>query len=431
MKSFQELALRPELASALMKGNFTTPTPIQAQAIPLALNGHDILGLAQTGTGKTLAFGVPTIEATLKIQGKPAPKTTKALILAPTRELVNQITHTLKSLTERMKIRVNTVVGGASVHKQLQILSRGTDILVATPGRLIDLLERDGIDLSKTNYLVLDEADQMLDIGFIHALRKIVPYLSNKRQTQLFSATMSKQMEQLSSAYLQNPRKVQVNPPGAAAEKIEQTIRFVEKANKPTMLREVLTLHQNVQTLVFARTKHGAEKLKNGLVADGYAATSIHGNKSQGQRDRAIKQFRSGDMTILVATDVAARGIDIPSVGLVVNYELPNVPENYVHRIGRTARAGRSGYAVTLCASDETKQLRDVEKLIKTSIKAIGDVREHTKPNTNETKGIKTPHKKRRKNRGKPKFEKGGKTAPHHSQFARKSRPKKRQAAAA
>ena len=307
----------------------------------------------------------------------------------------------------------------------------GTDILVATPGRLIDLLERDGIDLSKTNYLVLDEADQMLDIGFIHALRKIVPYLSNKRQTQLFSATMSKQMEQLSSAYLQNPRKVQVNPPGAAAEKIEQTIRFVEKANKPTMLRDVLTLHQNVQTLVFARTKHGAEKLKNGLVADGYAATSIHGNKSQGQRDRAIKQFRSGDMAILVATDVAARGIDIPSVGLVVNYELPNVPENYVHRIGRTARAGRSGYAVTLCASDETKQLRDVEKLIKTSIKAIGDVPEHTKSRTNETTGKKPPHKKSRKNRSKPKFEKGGKTAPHHSQFARKSRPKKRQAAAA
>lgn len=426
MKSFQELALQPELANALVNGGYKVPTPIQTQAIPLALEGHDILGLAQTGTGKTLAFGVPIIETVLQARGKPAPKTTKALILAPTRELVNQIAQTLKTLTERTKIRVTTVVGGASIRKQLQILSRGTDILVATPGRLIDLLERGGIDLSNTGHLVLDEADQMLDIGFIHALRKIVPYLSSERQTQLFSATMSKQMEQLSRAYLTNPRKVQISPPGLTADQIEQCVRFVEKPGKPEMLRDVLQAHQNVATLVFARTKHGAEKLKNALVADGYAATSVHGNKSQGQRDRAIKQFRAGEMDILVATDVAARGIDIPSVGLVVNYELPNVPENYVHRIGRTARAGRSGVAVTLCAMDEIKHLKDIEKLIKSRINVVGD--DPRKDAPENTKQPAAPKAKRRRRRGKPKAHTSGK--PSKPNASRRRKPTARKAAA-
>ncbi|MEO0487171.1 MAG: DEAD/DEAH box helicase [Pseudomonadota bacterium] len=434
MKNFEELALTPELASAVTAGGFTVPTPIQAQAIPLALQGHDIMGLAQTGTGKTLAFGLPMLNAILQNPGRPAPKTSKALILAPTRELVNQISQTLGALTQKTKVRVTTVVGGASIGKQLQVLSRGTDILVATPGRLIDLLERGGVDLGQTRHLVLDEADQMLDIGFIHALRKIVPYLSKTRQTQLFSATMSKQMEELSRAYLTNPQKVQVSPPNLAADKITQSVQFVEKPNKPAALRELLGKHPNTTTLVFARTKHGAEKLKKGLVADGFAATSVHGNKSQGQRDRAIKQFRGGEMQILVATDVAARGIDIPTVGLVVNYELPNVPENYVHRIGRTARAGRSGIAVTFCSADEAKQLRDIEKLIKAPITVDGDTPDHMLSKRQDTPKPNGTKPKRRRQRGKPKGSQPGKPAnangTGNGNGTRKRKPRPRRTAA-
>lgn len=424
MQSFDELALTPELAAALVEGGFTTPTPIQAQAIPIALAGRDILGLAQTGTGKTLAFGVPILQAIFETPGRPERKTAKALILAPTRELVNQIAQTLKALTGQTNTRVTTVVGGASIGKQLNLLSKGTDILVATPGRLIDLLERGGVDLGQTRHLVLDEADQMLDIGFIHALRQIVPYLSDTRQTQLFSATMSKQMEQLSQAYLTDPHKVQVTPPNLTADKIAQSVRFVEKPQKPAMLRDVLADHPGVATLVFARTKHGAERLKKGLVEDGFAATSVHGNKTQGQRDRAIRQFRAGEMQILVATDVAARGIDIPTVGLVVNYELPNVPENYVHRIGRTARAGRSGVAVTLCARDEGKSLRAIEKLIKTRIEVVGETPGQVADEAG-TQPSKSTKPKRRRPRGKFKGPQGGKPANGQKPRSRKPRPNK------
>ncbi len=393
MQNFQDLALDPTLISALRMEGFSTLTPIQAKAIPLALDGDDILGLAQTGTGKTLAFGLPIIQAALLHLGTPAPKTVKALILAPTRELVKQIASTLSILTRKTKLRVNAVVGGASVGKQLNLLSAGTDILVATPGRLIDLLERGGIELSTTHHLVLDEADQMLDIGFIHALRRIIPYLSENRQTMLFSATMSKQMEGLSKTYLTNPKRIQVSPPNVTADHVKQSVQFVEKTKKPFQLFKILENHKSTATLIFSRTKHGAEKLKNILVGDGYKATSVHGNKTQGQRERAIKAFSRGQMDILVATDVAARGIDIPNVGLVINYDLPNVAENYVHRIGRTARAGRSGKAISFCASDERKYLKDIEKLIKIRIELIGDIpqtaTENTKSSPQHKKGVK------------------------------------------
>ncbi|MBN9887447.1 DEAD/DEAH box helicase [Salipiger abyssi] len=368
MFDFDMLGLSPALNDALNRNGFKEPTPIQNQAIPLALEGHDVLGLAQTGTGKTLAFGLPLIDRLLQSPGKPAPKTVKALILAPTRELVNQIAESLKQLTDGTRIRVSTVVGGQSINRQINFLSRGTDILVATPGRLIDLMERRAVDLSSASYLVLDEADQMLDLGFIHALRKIAPALGTPRQTMLFSATMPKQMEELSAAYLNNPRKVQVSPPGKAADKITQSVHFLEKPAKPRKLREILSMDTDALTLVFARTKHGAEKLMKGLVADGFNAASIHGNKSQGQRDRAIKAFREGTINVLVATDVAARGIDIPGVAYVVNYDLPEVPDNYVHRIGRTARAGREGEAIALCAPDEADLLRQIQRLMKIDI---------------------------------------------------------------
>ncbi len=362
------LGLAPKLLTALKGAGLTQPTPIQNQAIPLALEGHDILGLAQTGTGKTLAFGLPLIDHLLAEPGKPLPKTAKALILAPTRELVNQIAESLRVLTAGTKLRVATVVGGQSIGKQIAMLFRGTDILVATPGRLIDLMDRGAVDLSTVRHLVLDEADQMLDLGFIHALRKIAPRLGSPRQTMLFSATMPKQMEELSQAYLTNPRRVQVAPPGKAADKITQSVHFLDKGAKPAKLREILSRDPAALTLVFARTKHGAEKLMKGLVADGFNAASIHGNKSQGQRDRAIKAFRAGEVTTLVATDVAARGIDIPGVAYVVNFDLPEVADNYVHRIGRTARAGREGEAIAFCAPEEAGLLRDIQKLMKIEV---------------------------------------------------------------
>ena len=362
------LGLAPTLLSALKRAGFTEPTPIQNQAIPLALEGHDILGLAQTGTGKTLAFGLPLIDHLLAQPGKPEPKSVKALVLAPTRELANQIADSLRALTEGTKLRVCTVVGGQSIGKQIALLARGTDILVATPGRLIDLMDRGAVTLGAVRHLVLDEADQMLDLGFIHALRKIAPRLGTPRQTMLFSATMPKQMEEISRAYLTDPRRVQVAPPGKAADKITQSVHFLPKAAKPARLREILSRDLDALTLVFARTKHGAEKLMKDLVADGYNAASIHGNKSQGQRDRAIKAFRDGTVTTLVATDVAARGIDIPGVAYVINYDLPEVPDNYVHRIGRTARAGREGEAIAFCAPEEAELLHEIQKVMKAEV---------------------------------------------------------------
>ncbi|MEL6476360.1 MAG: DEAD/DEAH box helicase [Pseudomonadota bacterium] len=368
MSDFSMLGLDQALNAALSANGLTEPTPIQSRAIPLALEGHDVLGLAQTGTGKTLAFGLPLIDHLLAQPGKPAPKTVKALVLAPTRELTNQIADSLRDLTKKTKLRVTTVVGGQSIGRQIGVLARGTDILVATPGRLIDLMERKAVDLGQVRHLVLDEADQMLDLGFIHALRKIAPALGTPRQTMLFSATMPKQMEELSRAYLTNPHRIQVAPPGQAADKIAQSIHFLEKGAKPAKLREVLLRDPDGLTLVFSRTKHGAEKLMKGLVADGFKAASIHGNKSQGQRDRAIKEVRAGTVKVLVATDVAARGIDLPGVACVVNYDLPEVPENYVHRIGRTARAGREGEAIAFCAPEEAGLFRQIEKLMKIEI---------------------------------------------------------------
>ncbi|TRD18958.1 DEAD/DEAH box helicase [Palleronia caenipelagi] len=368
MFDFDMLGLAPELQRAVKEAGFTEPTPIQNQAIPPALEGRDVMGLAQTGTGKTLAFGLPLIDHLLAEPGKPDPKTAKALILAPTRELVNQIADSLRTLTNGTKLRVATVVGGQSINRQITFLARGTDILVATPGRLIDLMDRRAVSLAEVRHLVLDEADQMLDLGFIHALRRIAPHLGTPRQTMLFSATMPKQMEEISRTYLTDPLRIQVSPPGKAADKITQSVHFLPKADKPAKLREILSRDMDALTLVFSRTKHGAEKLMKGLVADGFNAASIHGNKSQGQRDRAIKAFREGTINVLVATDVAARGIDIPGVAYVINYDLPDVPDNYVHRIGRTARAGREGEAIAFCAPDESDLLRQIQKVMKMEV---------------------------------------------------------------
>ena len=368
--TFETFGLKARMLSRLAAMGLATPTPIQQKAIPLALEGRDVMGIAQTGTGKTAAFGIPLVVALSRQQGRPEPRSVRGLILAPTRELAAQIVQTLEGLTADLRIAL--VVGGRSVNVQAQALARGTDILVATPGRLIDLIDRRAVDLSRTRFLVLDEADQMLDIGFIHALRRIAPLLGRDRQTMMFSATMPKSMEELSRAYLTDPVRVEAAPPGKVADKVTHCVHFVAKEAKQALLVELLGMHAGSRAIVFARTKHGAERLSKQLAAAGFEAASIHGNKSQGQRDRALAGFRDGSVQVLVATDVAARGIDIPGVGYVYNHDLPNVPENYVHRIGRTARAGLDGRAIAFCAADEMDDLKAIEKLLGARIEVAG-----------------------------------------------------------
>lgn len=372
MTGFADLGLSPKLLKALEKTALKQPTPIQAESIPHIMQGRDLMGLAQTGTGKTAAFGLPLLHRLLDIGHPPGPKNVRALILAPTRELTTQIKDNLEQFTKGTAVKVTMVVGGASLFKQAQALSRGTDVLVATPGRLIDLLERGDVSLEKCGYLVLDEADHMLDMGFIHSLWKIAKHIPLKRQTLLFSATMPKDIEEIADTYLRNPVRVQVAPPGKPVERILQGVHFIPNGDKAKLLEEYLKKHPGEQALVFGRTKHGSEKLAKLLAAWGFKVGSIHGNKSQNQRDRTLTEFRAGELDVLVATDVAARGIDIPSVRHVYNYDLPNVPENYVHRIGRTARAGKEGTAVAFCAPAEMGELQAIEKLMKKPIPVIG-----------------------------------------------------------
>lgn len=372
LNQFEALGLSPLVLKSIAPLGFDQPTPIQQKAIPVVLEGRDVMGLAQTGTGKTAAFGLPLVEHLLATRGKPAPKTARSLVLAPTRELANQIAENLKLFTAGTPLRVERVVGGVPIHRQIRNLGRGADILVATPGRLLDLVERNAVILDTATFLVLDEADQMLDLGFIHSLRKIAKLLGAERQTMLFSATMPRQIEELSRAYLTDPVRIETAPSGRAADKVNQSVHFVEKSAKAALLKKYLEERPGDLSLVFSRTKHGAEKLKKQLVAAGLLAASIHGNKGQSQRERAIKAFKSGKTRILVATDVAARGIDIPGVSHVYNFDLPEVPENYVHRIGRTARAGAEGQAIAFCSSEEIGLLRAVEKLMRLNITVGG-----------------------------------------------------------
>ncbi|WP_370634915.1 DEAD/DEAH box helicase [Cognatishimia sp. MH4019] len=415
MTEFTLFGLDAQLMKNIAKAGYDTATPIQAKAIPLVLDGHDVMGLAQTGTGKTAAFGLPMVHRLLEHREKPHPKSVRALILAPTRELVNQICDNLKVFVAGTPLKVNYVVGGQSINRQTQQLARGTDILVATPGRLIDLLERKAVYLNSATSLVLDEADQMLDLGFIHALRQIAPLLGTPRQTMLFSATMPKQMEELSAAYLTNPRRVQVSPPGKAADKITQELHYVQQAGKPEKLKECLRAAPGGQAIVFSRTKHGAEKLMKSLVADGFKAVSVHGNKSQGQRDRAIRAFKAMEANILVATDVAARGIDIPSVTHVYNYDLPDVAENYVHRIGRTARAGKDGKAIAFVGGPEIGLLRDIQKVMKMTIPVASGI----EPAEEDRPGRKQQQQKSRRRFGGNKNAGGGRPQGERKQGGR------------
>ena len=368
--SFSDLGLPEHVLRSLTKMGLTEPTPIQREAIPPALGGKDVMGLAQTGTGKTIAFGVPLVSKLLS-RGKNGvvpvePRGTAALVLAPTRELANQIAEQLRILAEGSPVRTMVVVGGQNIQTQTNKLARGTHILVATPGRLIDLMDRGALTTRNTKFLVLDEADMMMDMGFAPSLKKIVRNISPKRQSMLFSATMNKDMAEMAKIYLRNPKRVEVAGAGKTADKIKQELHYVSKQDKMTKLLALINRHGDPaeRTVVFGRTKHGMEKLSKRLIHHGIKAGSIHGNKSQAQRDRAIRDFKSGAMTVLVATDVAARGLDIPDVKHVYNYELPNQPESYVHRIGRTARAGNEGAAIAFCSMEEMDDLAAIQKVV-------------------------------------------------------------------
>ena len=359
------MSLPDALRRRVAEMGLTTPTPIQAQAIPHAMNGRDVMGLAQTGTGKTGAFGIPLIARLIEENKRADPKTARGLVLAPTRELAGQIATVLRGLTD-MKVQI--VVGGVSINPQIQRLSKGVDILVATPGRLLDLVDRRAVRLDQTGFLVLDEADQMLDLGFVHDLRKIAAMMGDDRQTMLFSATMPKQMAEIAGSYLNSPIRIEVSPPGKAADKVTQAIHFIAKSEKTALLIELMGAHKDERALVFTRTKHGADRLARAVEKKGFTVAAIHGDKRQGQRDRALAAFKASEVKVMVATDVAARGLDIPDVKHVYNFDLPNVPEAYVHRIGRTARAGKDGAAIAFCAPDEMDQLKDIQKVLKAVI---------------------------------------------------------------
>ncbi|MEK9210576.1 DEAD/DEAH box helicase [Sphingomonas sp. 2378] len=368
---FSELGLAEPLVRALEAKGYSEPTPIQRDSIPTLLEGRDLLGIAQTGTGKTAAFVLPSIQRLVEANKRVLPTHCRMLVLAPTRELASQIAENAKGYAKFSKLAVATVFGGTSLNKNRQDLSRGVDILVATPGRLIDLVEQGFLNLSMIEILVLDEADQMLDLGFIHALRRIVKMIPRKRQTLFFSATMPAAIRDLADKFLDNPATVSVTPVSTTAERVEQSVTFVTQAEKQALLTILLADPAIELALVFTRTKHGADRVVKLLAGNGIAANAIHGNKSQGQRERALGEFRSGQTRVLVATDIAARGIDIPGVSHVFNFELPNVAEQYVHRIGRTARAGRSGLAIAFCAEDERPYLKDIEKLTRQKINVV------------------------------------------------------------
>lgn len=367
MTKFTDLGLSQPVLQALDMKGYDTPTPIQAQAIPPVLEGRDLMGIAQTGTGKTAAFMLPSIDNLREADHQTPFKSCRMLVLAPTRELAGQIAQSAKDYGAMAGLKVQSIVGGTSVNKDRNKLHRGTDILVATPGRLLDLIDQKAFNLDKVEILVLDEADQMLDLGFIHALRRISQLVPEDRQTLFFSATMPKQIQELVGKYCRNPAKVSVTPESTTAERIDQYLFMVQQDEKQTLLEMILKERHEVpgkfeRVLIFARTKHGCDRIVKKLGQAGVPANAIHGNKSQPQRERALDEFKRAKTPILVATDVAARGIDIPGVSHVVNYELPNVPEQYVHRIGRTARAGRDGVAIAFCAEDERDYLKDIRK---------------------------------------------------------------------
>lgn len=361
--TFNDLEIIEPILKALNDKGYSTPTPIQQQAIPVALAGRDILGLAQTGTGKTAAFSIPIIQQLCAERGNAKRPLIRALIITPTRELAIQISECIDDYAKNTNIRHCVIFGGVKQNSQVEALRRGVDILVATPGRLLDLIGQGIIKLNSVKHFVLDEADRMLDMGFIHDIKKLLPLLPKHKQTLFFSATMPPTIASLSRSILHNPEKVEVAPVSSVVDTIKQAVYFVEKQDKKDLLINLLKEDKTPAVLVFSRTKHGADKIARFLTKAGIGSEAIHGNKSQNARQRALTNFKTNQTRVLIATDIAARGIDIDQLELVINYDLPDVPETYVHRIGRTGRAGHSGTALTFCSNDERSMLRDVQKL--------------------------------------------------------------------
>jgi ATP-dependent RNA helicase RhlE len=366
--TFESLGLLTSLVKAVHAKGYTEPTPIQSQVIPTVLKGEDVMACAQTGTGKTAGFTLPLLQL-LSTRGAAGPRQTFALVLTPTRELAAQVHQSIVDYGKFSQLRSAVIFGGVNLNPQIQKLSKGVEILVATPGRLLDLYQQKAISFNQIEILVLDEADRMLDLGFIHDIKKILALLPKNRQNLLFSATFSEDIRRLAKGLLNHPVEISVTPPNTTVEVIEQITYAIEQPHKAQLLSHLIREANWQQALVFTRTKHGANKLVKLLAIDGINAAAIHGNKSQNQRTKALADFKSGEVKILVATDIAARGIDIDQLPQVVNFDLPNVPEDYVHRIGRTGRAGATGHAISFVSSEESKQLRDIERLIKQTIK--------------------------------------------------------------
>ncbi len=430
MTAFAELGLNAKLVKNISAKGYDSPSPIQAKAIPLVLSGCDLMAAAQTGTGKTAAFTLPALQM-LKNAGRPGPKDVSCLILTPTRELAAQIADNVRTYGAGIKLHSQMVCGGVNIRPQIRNLARGTDILVATPGRLLDLLGQGAVRLDHVKMWVLDEADRMLDMGFIPAMRQIHAELPKERQTLMFSATFSRDIEKLAGEFLHQPKKIQVTPANTTVSRIDQTVYPVDKTRKTELLTHLVSSEQWGQVLVFSRTKYGADKLSRNLSKAGITSDSIHGDKKQGARTRSLKQFKDGRLQVLVATDIAARGIDIQQLPRVVNFDLPHVAEDYVHRIGRTGRAGEAGIALSLVSADEVAQLQKIEKLIKKSLpreEVEGFEPEHRLPTKEVKSSGKRPPRKakakpgaRKQRDGQGKNRQGGPSAKRQGQAANRS----------
>lgn len=404
--SFSEFGLAEPIVRALAADNYETPTPIQRDAIPVSLAGRDLIGIAQTGTGKTAAFALPILQRLVQEPRTVEKKSCRVLVLSPTRELSSQILDSFRAYGRHLRLTSALAIGGVTMGRQVRALMNGVDVLVATPGRLLDLVRGNALRLNGIEVLVLDEADRMLDMGFIHDIRKIVAKLPANRQTLLFSATMPREIAELAGEMLRDPARVSVTPVSSTAERIAQRVVHTDRAAKPALLVEVLRKEPIERALVFTRTKHGADKVVKGLASAGITAEAIHGNKSQNQRERVMGNFRSGRVRILVATDIAARGIDVDGISHVVNYDLPNEPESYVHRIGRTARAGAEGIAISFCDAEEAPYLRGIEKVIRMAIPATGEPPRPAQRNGHSPRGARPDagggNRLQEKNRSRP-----------------------------
>ncbi|MSP31511.1 MAG: DEAD/DEAH box helicase [Pseudolabrys sp.] len=425
MTSFNDFGLVEPITRALVDEKYVTPTPIQTQTIPIVLQGRDVIGIAQTGTGKTAAFALPILHHLHTKRLRPEKKSCRVLVLSPTRELSGQISDSFRAYGRHMRpLAVALAIGGVPINRQIRSLAHGVEVLVATPGRLIDLVNQRALTLNQVEILVLDEADRMLDMGFIHDIKRIVAMLRKERQTLFFSATMPQEITRLADAMLRDPARVAVTPPASTVDRVEQRVILTDKSAKPNLLVEVLKTEKTDRVLVFTRTKHGADKVVRALQKTGFAAEAIHGNKSQNQRERVLADFRDGKLRILIATDIAARGIDVDGVSHVVNYDLPNIPESYVHRIGRTARAGADGIAISFCDHEEAPFLRDIERMIRMSIpstdKRTGERPAHRPAHHNAgNRNNGRPHRGGRQQRGN---NGGGGGNSHHGNNSHRSR---------